>query len=137
MSKGASRSKRKKANKLQKTMLRSVIEYDKNAFEQGDTFAVLNAWKQFHDLGLVSDKNYQEILDLAVINEGLRKIAEAWHTEKTEEPPELDTSKLYPGQVVPNYRKLCELLNVEPTTGEAKKNQEKFFLRFFDFEKLQ
>lgn len=137
MSKGASRSKRKKANELQKAMLRSVIEHDKNAFEQGDTFAVLNAWKQFHDLGLVSDKNYQEILDLAVINEGLRKIAEAWHSEKTEEPPELDTSKLYPGQVVPNYRKLCELLNVEPTTGEAKKNQEKFFLRFFDFEKLQ
>ena len=125
MTEGASRSIKKKANKLQKAMLQPIVEYNKLISEKGKTVAMMNALKQFHDLGLVSDENYQEMLDLAVINEGLRKIAEAYHSDDTVKKQELDTSKLCIGQIVPNYRKLCELLNVQPTTGEAKKNQEK------------
>lgn len=44
---------------------------------------------------------------------------------------EIDTSKLEPGMKVKNYKELCGLLGVRPTTGEAKKKQLKDFEQFF------
>lgn len=46
---------------------------------------------------------------------------------------EIDTSKLEPGMKVKNYKELCELLGVKPTTGEAKKKQLNNFNKYFTY----
>lgn len=46
---------------------------------------------------------------------------------------EIDTSNLQPGMMVKNYKELCGLLGVKPTTGEAKKKQLNKFDTYFTY----
>lgn len=48
---------------------------------------------------------------------------------------EIDTSKLQPGIKVKNYKELCGLLGIEPTTGAAKKKQLKKIDKIISYEK--
>lgn len=47
----------------------------------------------------------------------------------------IDTSGLFVGMVVKNYKQLCEILKKETKTGNARKAQLKEFGRYFDWEK--
>lgn len=44
--------------------------------------------------------------------------------------------KLYPGLVVKNYKEMCKLLQLSPTTGEARQKQIKNWERFFSYNKM-
>ena len=48
---------------------------------------------------------------------------------------EIIKNNLYIGMVIKNYKLMCQLLNQEEKTGNAKKAQQKEWKRFFDFEK--
>lgn len=50
---------------------------------------------------------------------------------------EVDTSKIQEGQIVKNYRQMCDLLGEERTTGNAKKAQMANWERFFSITKIK
>lgn len=50
---------------------------------------------------------------------------------------DVDTSKIEEGQIVKNYRQMCELLGEERTTGNAKKAQMANWERFFSITKIK
>lgn len=50
---------------------------------------------------------------------------------------DVDTSKIEEGQIVKNYRQLCDLLGEERTTGNAKKAQMANWERFFSITKIK
>lgn len=129
---GLSRVQKRTVNERQKNIYRAISEYSRTAELYGEHIALYQQAKRMFELNLLSEKDYIEIVYVTIINECLYQINKNCPKEKQE----LDTSKLYAGLCVPNYRKLCELLGVKPTTGEAKQIQEKLFLRFFDYEKL-
>lgn len=130
--KGLSRVQKRKVNERQKNIYRAISEYSRTAELYGEHIALYQQAKRMFELNLLSEKDYIEIVYVTIINECLYQI----NMNCPKEKQELDTSKLYAGLCVPNYRKLCELLGEKPTTGEAKQIQEKLFLRFFDYEKL-
>lgn len=47
---------------------------------------------------------------------------------------EVDTSKLYEGQIIKNYKELCRILNEDTKGGNAKRSQTKKWRQYFDFE---
>lgn len=49
----------------------------------------------------------------------------------------VDVSRLEVGQIVKNYRTLCELLDQPVLQGDSKKYQMRNFQRFFEFEKIK
>jgi hypothetical protein len=48
----------------------------------------------------------------------------------------IQTTDLYPGLIVKNYKELCSLLQQSPTSGEARQNQIKNWERFFSYNKI-
>lgn len=56
---------------------------------------------------------------------------------KEEIMDDVDTSRIEEGQIVKNYRQLCDLLGEERTTGNAKKAQMANWERFFSITKIK
>lgn len=88
---------------------------------------------------LFNDKEQRaEFLGMCLLGECLRIIAiNNPQLFSHDTPKDYNIDNLYIGQVVPNYKKLCELLEVEPKTGKSRQLQEKDFFRYFDYEKLK
>lgn len=137
-----SRSQKSKANELQKSILNVIAEQSKLQHEYGEFYAYLDFVNQLEKRGIVlfnDKKERAEFLGMCLLGECLRKIAinnpQLFLNDDT--PKEYKTDNLYIGQTVANYRKLCELLEVEPKTGKSRQLQEKDFFRYFDYEKLK
>lgn len=137
-----SRSQKSKANELQKGILNVIAEQSKLEHEQGEFYLYLDFVNKLEKRGLFLFDNKEqraEFLGMCLLGEYLRKIAinnpKLFSHDDT--PKAYNTDNLYIGQVVPNYKKLCELLEVEPKTGKSRQLQEKDFLRYFDYEKIK
>lgn len=139
-----SRSQKSKANKLQKSILNVISEQSKLQHEYGEFYVYLDFVNKLEKQGicLFDDKKERaELLGMCLLGECLRKIAinhpQLFSHHSDDTPKDYNTDNIYIGQVVPNYRKLCELLEVEPKTGKSRQLQEKDFFRYFDYEKLK
>lgn len=130
-----SRNQKNRANDLQKKMLQPIISYNKNIQQYGESYALLDTIKQMQKCGLVTDNEVEELAGWLFYSEILRQIHKNLQTDDSQS--ELDTSKLFIGMVVKNYKELCQLLGVGVKTGKSRQLQEKEFLRFFDYEKMQ
>ncbi len=129
------RSLKSKANIMQQQMLQPLIAYSKDIRKYGETYVLMDTIRQMQKCGIVTDSETQDMVDWLFISEIFRQLYKSLSIEALHS--ELDTSKLYIGMVVKNYRELCKLLGVEIKTGKARQLQEKEFLRFFDYEKMR
>lgn len=137
-----SRSQKARANKRQKSILDVIAEQSKLQHKYGDYYIWLNFVNELEKRGIVlfCDKEQRaEFLGMCLLGEYLRRIAINNPTlfSHTDIPKEYNTDNLYIGQVVPNYKELCRLLEVKPKTGKSRQLQEKDFLRYFDYEKIK
>ncbi len=137
-----SRSQKARANKRQKSILDVIAEQSKLQHKYGDYYMWLNFVNELEkrEIVLFCDKAQRaEFLGMCLLGEYLRRITINnptlfSHTDMTKE---YNTDNLYIGQVVPNYKELCSLLEVKPKTGKSRQLQEKDFLRYFDYEKIK
>ena len=123
-----SRSQKSKANKLQKSILNVISKQSKLQHEYGEFYAYLDFVNRLEKQGicLFNDKEQRaEFLGMCLLGECLRTIAinnpQLFSHDNTLK--EYNTDNLYIGQTVANYRKLCELLEVEPKTGKSRQLQ--------------
>lgn len=137
-----SRSQKSKANDFQKNILNVIAEQSKLEHEYGEFYVYLDFVNKLEKRGIIlfNDKEQRaEFLGMCLLGECLRTISinNPKLFSHNDTPKEYNTDNLYIGQVVPNYKKLCELLEVEPKTGKSRQLQEKDFLRYFDYEKIK
>ena len=119
-----------------------ISEQSKLQHEYGEFYVYLDFVNKLEKQGicLFDDKKERaEFLGMCLLGECLRTIAinnpQLFLNDDT--PKDYNTDNIYIGQVIPNYKKLCELLEVEPKTGKSRQLQEKDFFRYFDYEKLK
>ncbi len=98
---------------------------------------LLNEYKDFSS----EKKNAQRIAEkFKFVLECCNKLGEsdcniALHKDCEKNLKEIDTSSLEIGQIIKNYRHLCEMLGQDIKSGKSKKIQLEEFKRYFDFEK--
>ena len=137
-----SRSQKAKANDNQKKVLSQLADYNATKRKYGIYYMILQFISQLYDLGIepfINQNDKDTFLNMLLIGETMRilHLNRKQHTESEEIEYEYNTSNLYIGMVVPNYKELCRLLEVEPKTGgKSKRLQERDFLRYFDYEKI-
>lgn len=90
---------------------------------------------------ILDEKNEYASMDelnvtwLKIIHKNEKEIKEAIKSEEKNNLLAIDTSKFSVGTVIKNYKKLCELLNEETRTGNARIAQLKEFKRYFNWQK--
>ena len=90
---------------------------------------------------ILDEKNEYASMDelnvnwLKIIHRNEKEIKEAIKSEEKNNLLAIDTSKFSVGMVIKNYKKLCELLNEETRTGNARIAQLKEFKRYFNWQK--
>lgn len=131
----SNRSLKSKANKMQHQMLQPLIAYNKNVQQYGEAYVLLDTARQMQKYGVVTEDEVEEFADWLLLGEMLRQIHK--NLQSGNSHSEIDTSKLFIGMTVRNYKELCQLLGVTVKTGKARQLQEKEFLRFFDYEKMR
>lgn len=146
MAKALSRKQKQIANEMQKKMLQPIISYNKLeklvGSELADNISLVDLLSDMSKLGISSTKEkvIDELSYFALLSAmtyiSLEKLRSEQAPQKEEDTPQLDTSKLYIGQVFKNYNELCKFLNIEIKTGKSKQLQEQHFRCYFDYEKL-
>lgn len=129
------RNLKSKANEMQHQMLQPIIVYNQNVQQYGEAYVLLDTIRQMQKYGVVTENEVQELADWLLFGEIIRQIHKNLQTNSLHS--EIDTSKLFIGMTVRNYKELCQLLGVAVKTGKARQLQEKEFLRFFDYEKMR
>lgn len=126
-----------KANQLQKDLLQPILKHNRDIQRYGETCINARALLQMWDSGLFADNpdEFIFLLKLNLIVEHFREISIS-QKSNTNINLECDTSRLFIGLVVKNYKEMCILLNEDTKTGKAKIKQIENWKRFFDFEKL-
>lgn len=137
-----SRSQKAKANDRQKKILNAIAEQSKQQHKYGEYYMILRFFNKLYDIGIepfesIEDKN--TMLFALKLGEAIR-ILQSYRKQQADDSQieyEYHTANLFIGQVVSNYKELCRLLGTRPKTGKSRQLQEKDFLRYFDYEKLQ
>ena len=131
------KTQKAKANQLQKDLLQPIAEHNRDIQRYGEPCINARALLQMWDSGLFAD-NPDEFIFLLKVNLIAEYFRELNISQKSNINVNLecDTSRLFIGLVVKNYKEMCILLNEDAKTGKAKINQIENWKRFFDFEKL-
>lgn len=137
-----SRSQKARANDRQKKILNAIAEQSKQQHKYGEYYMILRFFNKLYDIGIepfesIEDKN--TMLFALKLGEAIR-ILQSYRKQQADDSQieyEYNTANLFIGQVVSNYKELCRLLGTRPKTGKSRQLQEKDFLRYFDYEKLQ
>ena len=143
MAKALSRKQKQIANEMQKKMLQPIISYNKLEKLVGSELADgINSLQILSDISKwgVPTKEIGFLSYFASVSARAYISREKLRTEqapqKEDDTPQLDTNKLYTGQVFKNYNELCKFLNIEIKTGKSRQLQEQMFRCHFDYEKL-
>ncbi len=131
------KTQKAKANQLQKDLLQPILNHNIDIQKYGEPCVNARALLQMWDLGLFADNpdEFIFLLKLNLIAEHFRELSIS-QKSNTNINLECDTSSLFIGLVVKNYKEMCILLNEDTKTGKAKIKQIENWKRFFDFEKL-
>lgn len=131
------KAQKAKANQLQKDLLQPIVKHNIDIQKYGEPCINARALLQMWDSGLFADNpdEFIFLLRLNLIAEYFRELSIS-QKSNTNINLECDTSRLFIGLVVKNYKEMCFLLNEDAKTGKAKIKQIENWKRFFDFEKL-
>lgn len=135
-SKKLTRTQKAKASKLHKDLLQPIINHNRDIQKYGEPFINTKTLLRMWELNLFDNKD--DFISLASLNLLAEYFRELNITQKSKADSKLkcDTSKLYIGLVVKNYKEMCLLLNEDAKTGKAKKIQMKEWARYFEYEKI-
>ena len=131
------KTQKAKANQLQKDLLQPIVKHNIDIQKYGKPCVNARTLLQMWDSGLFADNpdEFIFLLKLNLIAEHFRELSIS-QKSNTNINLECDTSRLFIGLVVKNYKEMCFLLNEDTKTGKAKIKQIENWKRFFDFEKL-
>lgn len=131
------KTQKAKANQLQKDLLQPIVKHNIDIQTYGEPCINARTLLQMWDSGLFADNpdEFIFLLKLNLIAEHFRELSIS-QKSNTNVNLECDTSRLFIGLVVKNYKEMCILLNEDAKTGKAKIKQIENWKRFFDFEKL-
>ena len=131
------KTQKAKANQLQKNLLQPIVKHNIDIQKYGEPCVNARALLQMWDSGLFANNpdEFIFLLKLNLIAEHFRELSIS-QKSNTNINLECDTSRLFIGLVVKNYKEMCILLNENTKTGKAKIKQIENWKRFFDFEKL-
>lgn len=130
------KTQKAKANQLQKDLLQPIAEHNRDIQRYGEPCINARALLQMWDSGLFADNpdEFIFLLKLNLIAECFRKYT--YQKPNTDINQECDTSRLFIGLVIKNYKEMCILLKEDTKTGKAKIKQIENWKRFFDFERI-
>lgn len=138
MAQGMSRTQKKKANEMQKEMLKPIAIDRQIARQYGEHIANYQIAAKFAEMGIISKEQLLDSSDFTMYMEVFYRLSKALPKAEIDNPDEINTSMLYEGQILKGgYKELCAILNEPIKTGKSKQLQEQKFLRYFDYEKLK
>ncbi len=131
------KTQKTKASQLQKNILQPIVKHNMDIKKYGEPCINARTLLQMWESGLFADNpdEFIFLLKLNLIAECFRE----WNVSlksSTENNSDCDTSRLYIGLIVKNYKEMCILLNEDAKTGKAKIKQIENWKRFFDFERI-
>lgn len=109
------------------------------AKNNGEHELLMNDAVTWYQAGLIPEQDMYMYLYLYYLSTCLYRYTQ--QQKDDEQQPlhnwEIDTGRLKPGDMFPNYKKLCEHLGVQPKSGKGRKLQEDIFRRYFDYQKVE
>lgn len=111
------KTQKAKANQLQKDLLQPIVKHNIDIQKYGEPCVNARTLLQMWDLGLFADNpdEFIFLLKLNLIAEHFRELNIS-QKPNTKDISECDTSRLYIGLVVKNYKEMCILLNEDAIT---------------------
>ena len=109
------------------------------AKNNGEHELLMNDAVTWYQAGLIPEQDMYMYLYLYYLSTCLYRYTQQ-HKDDEQQPLhswEIDTGRLKPGDMFPNYKKLCEHLGVQPKSGKGRKLQEDMFRRYFDYQKVE